>query len=180
MELDKIKEEITQRYQMIINYHKSIIKEHTEEVAKWEKGLKLVLANDKALTTIDNVFNGNSEPKAIKHKITKVKSKTKRKGKPIANTLEELAKAYIKELNKPASADALRIKYNTTKGSEISTANFSPRVSELAKKGTLIKCVVEGNPIKSKFLYALPYMMENGKLKTEYLLKVKAGQVQLY
>jgi len=170
MEADKI---LVDRLNELIRQHEVIIEENTAIVTTYKTTLSQLLG----LPTIkrDVIVTTPIIPQ-LKHNVAVKRKSTKRKANSgINNQLEGIAITEIVNLDRPLSADELRLKYNSVKGTDINTVNFSPRISDLAKRGKIIKCVIEGNPIKSKFLYAVPSMMNGEQLKPEYLLKVKAG-----
>jgi len=174
MEADKI---VVDRLKELIQQHEVIALENTEIATNYKKALSQLLGNTFVSMPIETIKTV-TKPKASPKKKIKVKSKTRVSGN---NTLKDIATNYIDEMDCPLSANSLREKYNAINGKEISIPNFSPRIAELTSKGFLTKCVIEGNPIKSKFMYAIPRMIENGVLKPEYLEKAKArGELQLF
>ncbi|MGY4539274.1 hypothetical protein ACVW0P_003708 [Mucilaginibacter sp. UYNi724] len=142
---------------------------------------KLVTLYKKHISELS--VNEITSPSIIKEKgdvakpiyIKKAKSK-------IANS-NQLLNLVISILNKdkiPYSAEHFRIEYNKVTYKEITVTNFSPRISQLKKRGIVKIAIIEGAPIKEKFLYGLPEWFNGESLKPEYIEKIKAGQIQLY
>ncbi|MBD1363474.1 hypothetical protein IDJ77_06605 [Mucilaginibacter sp. ZT4R22] len=167
-EKTEVDEILIQRLKDLIKYHKGRVVSHSTMVTTYTDMLSKLLGTDEV---VEPILSNQAQHKKL------IPNKTKRRKTSASNyTLKAVVMEYISENETPLSANALREKYNTIVGKEIKVSNFSPRIAELTKNGDIAKVVIEGNPIKSKFLYALPEWLDNnGVLKEEFMIKVKAG-----
>ena len=177
MEADKI---LVGRYNELIKHHQAIVAENNAMIAFYKNSLASllkppVITKDKQeAKPIPTKQTGNGKPKR--------RSTSGRKGStavPANKLLEESTVKLLTEKQDLLNASVLRENYNKASGKTFSVDSFSPRISQLTKKGIIVKYVIEGNKISTKFVYGLPEWFENGILKPEYVEKTKAGQTQL-
>jgi len=155
---------------ILVGRFKELIVEHEEIANKYRHMLAKEL--------------GNTVADTINLDITKTVNKQQTNKKPVLSkkhTAKKLAKekaiviAYCARINTMPTANQLRDEINAKTGKTITQNSFYAMLTEL-KKDTVTIHTIDGNPIASKFLYALKdWHNVDGTLKEEYLLKAKAG-----
>jgi hypothetical protein len=177
MEQDKVIEGLLE----LIAKHQAIEVEYRD---KADSEVKIVNDFKAALSHITSISTSNkyidtAKAIATKPKLIKAKKRVAKAVKPkttINNLLKDTIVSYLTEKQTLLSASSLREKYEEVTGKTIKVANFSPRIAELTRKKLIVLHKIEGNPIATKFMYALPTWHVDGILKQEYLEKAKAGQ----